>query len=213
MSSLWAPLRGLTDRQERSRLRLRLLRSPARRLARLPFLLVLASILAVGMIGVLVLNTTLQDQGFQMRALQRQSTELGYTEADLKLQVDQARAPEEIGRLASRLGMRANTHAVYVQLPSGKILGTPTPVSSEDMPSLVVKTKEEVDAEARARAEAVQQAKARAKAEAEAKAKAEAEAKAKAEAEAKAKAEAEKKKQQASVKPTPKPSTKKPGGR
>ncbi|WP_051208501.1 hypothetical protein [Propionicicella superfundia] len=127
-----------------------------------PFILVFVTMLALGMVGLLVLTTKLQDQAFELRSLQQQATELSYREASLESDVDKARSPQALAALASALGMRANTHAVYIELPSGKIVGTPTKVKESDMSSIVVKTAEESAAEAAARAEATQQAQARA---------------------------------------------------
>ena len=156
---------------------------PPSRLSRAPFLLVLIGVFGLGMAGLLMLNTTLQNQAFSSRALSRQVTELTYAQADLENQIDRVSAPPELARRASALGMRANPYPVLLELPSGKVLGKATKVSGNEVPSLVVKTPAELAAEKVA-------AEARAKA---AKAKAEADAKAKAEREAAAKKAAEKK--------------------
>lgn len=122
----------------------------------MPFIMVFVSLLGIGMIGLLVLTTRLQDQAFEMRTLQQEATELTYRQASLEADADKARSPQALAALASELGMRPNTHAVYIDLPSGKIIGTPTPVKATDASSIVVKTPEQVAAEAAARAEAAQ---------------------------------------------------------
>jgi hypothetical protein len=114
---------------------------------------VFVSLLAAGMVGLLLLTTKLQDQAFELRSLQTQATELSYRQASLEVDVDKARSPQALAALASALGMRANLHPVYIELPSGKIIGTPTKVKESDVPSIVVKSAEESAAEAAASAE------------------------------------------------------------
>jgi hypothetical protein len=124
---------------------------------------VLIGIFGIGMSGLLMLNTTLQNQAFESRTLNRQATELAYAQADLKNQLDALAAPEELARRASALGMRPNPYPAFLVLPSGKVVGKPTPVKGEEVPALIVKTPAQLVAEQaakRARAEAKAAAKA-----------------------------------------------------
>jgi hypothetical protein len=181
MSAVWA---GLPE-QTTGRARLRAVPPPRRRLARFPFLLVLIGIFGLGMVGLLMLNTTLQDQAFQARSLNRQATELAYREADLRNRLDAAGAPGELARRASLIGMRPNPRPAFLVLPKGKVIGKPTRVTGSELPSLVVKTEAQLAGE-RASRIAAKKAKAARKA-----------AKEKAEAAKKAKqTEQEKKRQQ-----------------
>lgn len=212
MSALWAPaLEDDIEGAPRARNRLRSVPPPAPRLARFPFLLVLMAVFGLGMAGLLMLNTTLQSQAFQARTLNRQATELTYTQADLENQLAVLSAPQELARRASELGLRPNPYPALLVLPGGKVLGKPTPVSGHEVPSLIVYTPAELAAQeaaaaARKQAAAVQKAAAeQAKAE-EAKRKA-AQAKAKAKAEEKAKAAAAKKQAAANTKAAAKQKT------
>jgi hypothetical protein len=136
---------------------------PAARLARFPFLLVLIGTFGIGMAGLLMLNTTLQSQAFESRTLNRQAAELAYAQADLENQLDALAAPQELARRASALGMRPNPNPAFLVLPSGKVVGDPTPVAGDEVPALIVKTPAQLVAEQaakRARAEAKAAAKA-----------------------------------------------------
>ena len=183
MSALWAadpdsrPIAAPTSRGAR----LRAVDRPPARLSRAPFLLVLIGVFGLGMAGLLMLNTTLQNQAFSSRALNRQATELAYTQAALENQIDVLSAPPELARRASALGMRPNPYPAFLELPSGKVIGDPRPVNGSEVPSMVVKTPAEVAAE-----------KVAAKAKAEAKAKAAQEKAERAAAAAKKKAQAKK---------------------
>jgi len=179
MSALWAPLQApLDDRPARggkSGQKARGLRSvPAlpERMARIPFITVLIAIFGVGMVGLLVVNTSLQNQAFESRALNRQAAQLVYAEAELQSQLNQVRAPEQIATKASALGMRANPYPAFLVVPSGKVIGKQHRIEGNEMKGLIVKTPAQLAAEKAAR-----EAKAKAKAAAEAakqKAKAEA---------------------------------------
>jgi len=185
MSALWAPATGGEPSRpaRRGSSRLRAVATPASRLSRAPFLLVLIGVFGLGMAGLLMLNTTLQNQAFASRVLDRQATELAYTQADLENQIDVLSAPPELARQASALGMRPNPYPALLRLPDGKVLGKATPVAGSEVPSMVVKTPAEIAADkaaakAKAAAAKVAAEKKLAKAKAEAAAKKKADAKA-----------------------------------
>lgn len=161
MSALWAPVggEGTPRTLGRGSSPLRAVAAPASRLSRAPFLLVLIAVFGLGMAGLLMLNTTLQNQAFAARDLSRQATELAYVQSDLENQLDVRSAPPELARRASALGMRPNPYPALLRLPDGKVLGKPTRVTGTEVPSMVVRTPAEV-------AEAKAAAKAKAKAEA-----------------------------------------------
>ena len=180
MSALWAPLAARNDDRRAARnggrrtteRPLWAVDQPAARLARFPFLLVLIGLFGMGMVG--MLNTTLQNQVFESRTLNRQATELAYTQADMENQLAALAAPQELARRASELGMRPNPFPAFLVLPSGKVVGKPIPVSGHEVPALIVKTPAQLAAEEaakRARAEAKAAARAAKKEAAQAEAK------------------------------------------
>jgi len=194
VSALWAPLQAQPERgrgagrqqtQEQGERRLRAVPPLPERMARVPFITVLIAIFGVGMVGLLMVNTTLQNQAFESRALNRQAAQLVYAEAELQSQLNRMRAPEQIATKASALGMRANPHPAFLVVPSGKVIGEQHRVDGTEMKGLIVKTPQQLAAE-----KAAKEARARAKAEAAAKKKAEAAAKKRAEAAAEAAAKA-----------------------
>lgn len=198
MSALWAPItepRSDPAATPQRKTSLRSVSAPAPRLARFPFLMVLMGAFGLGMAGLLMLNTTLQGQAFEVRGLNRHAAELTYTQTELEGRMEALGAPQELARRASRLGMRANTHPAFLVLPKGKVIGKPTPVTGSEAPLLIVKTPAEKAAD-RIAAKEAKQAKVKAKA---AKTKAKADkakevAKAKKAAKTKAEKQAEKKK-------------------
>jgi hypothetical protein len=175
---------------------------PSRRMASVPFVLVLGVFLAIGMVGLLLLNTALQEQGFAVQNRQKEAAQLGYRVAELQSQVTEARSSTRLAVEATKLGMVPNPYPVYLTLPNGQVVGNPTSISGYEIPDVRYRTPDELaalaqkaaDAEAKriadlaAKAKAAKEAKAKA---AEEKKKAEAEAKAKAKAKADAKKAAE----------------------
>lgn len=133
------PARSEPGPSSRPARRLRPLASPPRRMARLPFLTILVAVFGLGMAGLLLLNTTLQNQVFAARTLNRQATELTYVQADLEARFDVAAAPASLAQKASALGMRANPYPAFLVVPSGKVIGHPKVVRGHEMPSLVVR--------------------------------------------------------------------------
>lgn len=185
MSALWAPLHPPSDsdtgRSSTGDRKLRAVPSLPGRVARIPFITVLIAIFGVGMVGLLVVNTALQNQAFESRLLNRQSAQLVYQEAELQSQLNKVRTPEQIATKASALGMRANPKPAFLVVPSGKIVGEQHRVTGNEMKGLIIKTPAQIAAE-----KAEKAAKAKAKAEAAAQKKAQEAAKKKAEAAAKA---------------------------
>jgi len=164
MSALWAPVTDLVETPEprpSSRPFLRAVPRGLPRLARMPFILVLIAIFAVGMTGLLMLNTTLQNQAFKASTLNRQATELAYTQADLESRLDLAAAPQVLAQRATTYGLRANPYPAFLVLPQGKVRGKPKAVKGDEVPATIVKTPAQLAAEraaklAKKRADAIQ---------------------------------------------------------
>jgi hypothetical protein len=115
-------------------------------LGRTPFLLVLATVLVAGLVGVLLLNTTLQSRGFEVRRLQAKANELAYLRADLESKSRALATTTEIARRAQELGMVPNPYPVYVVVPSGEVRGVAKPVRGDELPLVGYKTPAEVAA-------------------------------------------------------------------
>jgi hypothetical protein len=163
VSALWAPLANRNDDDRRIARPLRTVDRPAARMARFPFLVVLIGLFGIGMVGLLMLNTTLQSQAFESRTLNRRATEFAYTQADLENQLAALAAPQELARRASEIGMRPNPFPAFLVLPSGKVVGKPIPVRGHEVTTLIVKTPAQMAAEQAAkRARAAAKAAARA---------------------------------------------------
>ncbi|HSK33530.1 MAG TPA: hypothetical protein VK903_08600 [Propionicimonas sp.] len=163
-------------------------------MATVPFVMVVAVLLAVGMVGLLVLTTALQEQAFSVQRTQRTANALAIRLSALQDQVAAARSIQNLSVAAQHLGMRPNPYGTQIRITDGVVLGEPRVVFGGEVPTVRYLTPEQAAAQVRAldRAEAERKAKAKAALEeAKAKAKAKAEAKAKAKAEAQFRADAE----------------------
>jgi hypothetical protein len=143
MSALWAPPGSQEEDAVENANRdpwLKVVPRIPSRLARFPFIVVLMAVFGLGMAGLLMLNTTLQNQAFQYRTLKRQATVLAYDEAALQQQIDQLSAPSELARRASAIGMRPNPAPAFLVIPGGKVIGKPTRIKGNEVPDLIVRT-------------------------------------------------------------------------
>ena len=136
---------------------LRPLATPGRRMARLPFLIVLIAAFGLGMAGLLLLNTTLQNQEFEARRLSSQASQLTYVQDDLESQLQTVSSPGSLAQKAYAQGMRPNVHAAFLVLPDGTVKGEAKTTKGTEMRYLQPGAGEELTA-VRAAAEAAEKA-------------------------------------------------------
>lgn len=86
------------------------------------FVLVCCLVIGFGLSGLLVLNITLQTQGFKVSAAQAKAKELTDRAEYLQSEVNRLRSPVEIGERAAKLGMIPNGKTVYLKVPSGEVI-------------------------------------------------------------------------------------------
>ena len=119
-------------------------------LGRLPFMLILAGVLVVGLVGLLMLQTRVQEQSFEVRQLQATATQLSYKQAQLEAEVQQKATPAEIARQATALGMVPNPHAVYIDVRTGTVVGAQKAVTGNEVPYITYRSPEQKAADAAA---------------------------------------------------------------
>ena len=119
--------------EEAARPSLRPLATPGRRMARLPFLVVLIAAFGLGMAGLLLLNTTLQNQEFEARRLNSQASQLTYVQDDLESQLQTVSSPVSLAQKAYEQGLRPDVHAAFLELPDGTVKGDPKTTKGTEM--------------------------------------------------------------------------------
>jgi hypothetical protein len=79
--------------------------------------------LAAGVVGLLLVNTSLQQGAFAMAALESKASALLARQQSLELEVAGLREPGRLARRAERLGMVPDPSLTFLRLSDGRILG------------------------------------------------------------------------------------------
>ena len=114
------------------RARLTLVPRGRTRAKRMPFLVLVSFIMLAGVIGLLVVNTSMQQVSFKATALEAQAATLRAEKQGLQMQLDKLRDPQRVALAAQRRGMVPITHPAFLKLSDGSVLGDPVPVSPLD---------------------------------------------------------------------------------
>ena len=118
--------------------RLTIVPKAASRAPRLPFVVVVVTLLALGLIGLLVLNTSMERGTYTAGALRAQAATLLQRQQDLQMQVAALQDPQRVSHRAQRLGMVQNNTPAFLVLGSGRIIGTPTRAVAGDRPDISI---------------------------------------------------------------------------
>ncbi|MFE6055548.1 hypothetical protein ACFQ6N_32780 [Kitasatospora sp. NPDC056446] len=98
-------------------------------------------LLAAGLLGLLALNTALNEGSFELSRLQKQTTVATDEQQSLQHQIDQNSAPDALARRAAELGMVPAGGMAFLDVPNGgKVVGTPGP--AQDSPPVKRSTAE-----------------------------------------------------------------------
>lgn len=107
--------------------RLIVVRQRAAPAPRVPFVASVVTLLAVGLVGLLVLNTSLQRSAYAVTDLRTRAAQLSLREQDLQTQVARLEAPERLASVAAAAGMVRNDSPAFLSLSTGKVLGVAEP--------------------------------------------------------------------------------------
>ena len=133
MSELTSPIRTARPAAaavERARLAL----VPVRRVnaPRAPFAVLVSLILGAGVVGLLMFNTQMQQDSFYATRLQQQADQLTAQRESLQLELDALRDPQRLAQAGRQLGMVVPPTPAFVDLVTGRIVGTPTRARTGD---------------------------------------------------------------------------------
>jgi hypothetical protein len=98
-------------------------------LPRAPFLVLVIGLVIAGVLGVLVLNTKINENSFVLDNLRTQQQDLNLQEQQLSQQLELAQSPGSLRAAAKRLGLVPAGTPAYIILPDGKIVDVPTPAT------------------------------------------------------------------------------------
>jgi cell division protein FtsB len=127
MSTVLGPTRAGVARPavRPARPRLRVVDDAPFRPPRMPFVLFVVVLLVAGLVGLLLLNTGLQQGTFRVTELNKQAQQLRDQQEALEHQVRTLEAPQNLADRALKLGMVPNPNPVFLRLSDGKVLGVP----------------------------------------------------------------------------------------
>lgn len=89
------------------------------------FALVVGGLLSVGLVAMLLINTSLAQGAFVVSSLKAEQAKLSEQEASLSQEVSTLAAPESLERAARGLGMIPSQSPAFLSLADGSILGKP----------------------------------------------------------------------------------------
>ena len=98
-------------------------------LPRTPFLALVAGLVVVGVLGVLVLNTKINENSFRLNDLRATQAALDLQEQQLSQNLAELESPGNLRAAANRLGLVPAGTPAYISLPDGRVVGVPQPAS------------------------------------------------------------------------------------
>jgi len=127
MSTVFSPQRARVTPApaKRPEPKLRVVYGAPFRPPRLPFVIFVLSLLAAGLIGLLLLNTELQSGTFDVTRLNNQADQLRDQQEQLEKQVRTLESPQNLADRSLRMGMVPNPNPVFLRLSDGRVLGVP----------------------------------------------------------------------------------------
>lgn len=113
-----------------ARPRLHVVRTPDHARTRVPFVVLCMGVLASSLLAALLLNTTMAQGEYERFALQSRLAQSTQAHQRLAGELERAASPAHLAQAATALGMVPTTHAAYVRLSDGAVLGNPVPAGA-----------------------------------------------------------------------------------
>ncbi|TDC79937.1 hypothetical protein E1193_18350 [Micromonospora sp. KC606] len=111
--------------------RLRVAPPPPVRVPQAPFAALVVVLVVGGVLGILAVNTKINENAFKLQQLQQQQARLDVDQQQLEKQIEEAKAPGNLAAQARRLGLVEAGEPAYIRLPDGKMIGVPQPANGQ----------------------------------------------------------------------------------
>ncbi|SCL69253.1 Cell division protein FtsB [Micromonospora citrea] len=111
--------------------RLRVAPPPPVKVPRAPFAALVLVLVVGGVLGILVVNTKINENAFRLEKLQEQQAKLDLEQQQLNKQIADAEAPGNLEAQARKLGLVEAGEPAYIRLPDGKVIGVPQPADGQ----------------------------------------------------------------------------------
>lgn len=103
---------------------------------RVPFVALVVGVLAAGLVGLLVLNTSLQRGAYTVTQLRDQVAALSLRQQNLEVKVARLQAPQRVAEEALAIGMVQGDSPAFLSLGTGKVIGVPKAGQPGNQPNL-----------------------------------------------------------------------------
>ncbi|MEV4766429.1 hypothetical protein AB0J89_27755 [Micromonospora chokoriensis] len=111
--------------------RLRVAPPPPISVPRAPFAALIVVLVVGGVLGILAVNTKINENAFRLERLQQQQARLDLEKQQLDKQIAEFEAPGNLTAEARRLGLVDAGEPGYIRLPDGKTLEVPQPATGQ----------------------------------------------------------------------------------
>ncbi|MFI9640112.1 hypothetical protein ACIG87_08590 [Micromonospora sp. NPDC051925] len=111
--------------------RLRVAPPPPVRVPRAPFAALIVVLVVGGVLGILAVNTKINENAFKLQQLQQQQARLDVDQQQLEKQIEEAKEPGNLTAEARKLGLVEAGEPAYIRLPDGRLIGVPQPADGQ----------------------------------------------------------------------------------
>jgi hypothetical protein len=94
---------------------------------RTPFILLVLFVVVGGTLGILMVNTKINENAFRIDKLQQEQAALNLQQQDLEQQIAAFESPGNLAAAARKLGLIPAGSPAFIRLPDGKLIGVPQP--------------------------------------------------------------------------------------
>jgi len=96
---------------------------------RAPFVTLMLVVVIVGVLGILVINTKINENAFRLHDIKAQQGDLDRHEQRLQLEIAEKASPGNLAAAARQLGLVRADSPAFLRLPDGRSLGVPRPAT------------------------------------------------------------------------------------
>jgi cell division protein FtsB len=94
---------------------------------RAPFVALVLLVVTAGVLGILLLNTKVNENAFILHDLRQDQTVLDQRQQELEEEIARAGTPAQLAEAARRLGLVQADELAYLRLPGGELVREPVP--------------------------------------------------------------------------------------
>nr|MDT0662056.1 hypothetical protein [Micromonospora sp. DSM 115978] len=96
-----------------------------------PFVALILVLVVGGVLGILVVNTKINENSFRLGKLREQQATLDVQEQQLQTKITEAETPNNLAAQARKLGLVESGPPAFIRLPDGQVIGVPQPAGGQ----------------------------------------------------------------------------------